>query len=137
MATMAEVQDLYYRALCVWREMRGESEQARLGCFWVITNRSKDMLQRWPRTLYGVVTQPAQFTSFSVMDPNYSKQPRRTDMADWQAWQEIMALCDNPGVDPTLGANQYEAVPDGEKRPNWATQAAMTVQIGRTRFYKI
>jgi len=135
--TLAEVQDLYYRALCIWREMRGESEQARLGCYWAITNRSTDMLNRWPKTLYGVVTQPMQFSSFNPTDPNSSKMPSIRNTADWQAWNEICSMCDNPGEDPTQGANQYEALPDGAQRPPWAMQSRMTVQIGRTRFYKL
>lgn len=129
-------QDIYIRALCIWREMRGEGDQERLGCYWVISNRYTDRQKRWPQSVYGVVTERLQFSSFNAGDPNAALFPRE-GTPDWQAWLEIAALCDNPGADPTGGANAYEALPDGAPRPSWAQASKMTKQIGRTRFYKI
>lgn len=136
--TVAEAQDVFTTALCVWREMRGESDEARLGCYWVIQNRMKDMLNRWPKTAYEVVTQASQFSSFNRGDPNSSVLPKKIMKADWQAWLEISAMVDSPGdVDPVSGANMYEALADGQPRPPWATQNNLVKQIGATRFYKI
>lgn len=135
--TVAEAQDVFIAALCVWREMRGESAEARLACYWVIKNRATDMLRRWPRTWYGVVTEAEQFSSFNKKDPNSSLMPKKIMIADWQAWLEISAIVDSPGADPTGGANSYEALPDGEPRPGWAAASKMVKQIGKTRFYKL
>jgi len=135
--TVTESQDIFIPALCIWREMRGESEEARLGCYWVIQHRVHDMFNRWPKTPYGVVTQAMQFSSFNRTDPNSSLLPKKIIEADWQAWEEISSMCDRPGPDPVNGANAYESMPDGEPRPAWAAQSRMIRQIGKTRFYKL
>lgn len=135
--TLAEAEDIYYRALCVWREMRGQSNEARLGCYWVITNRANDSRNRWPKTLYGVVTQKYQFSSFNVDDPNSKLIPVRCGALDLAAWQEIRVLVDAPGPDPTNGANAYESLPETAAKPGWALTADLVATIGGTRFYKL
>lgn len=135
--TVAEAQEVFVPALAVWREMRGESDLARCACFWVIRNRSTDNAHRWPRSLYEVVTQRNQFSSFNQGDPNASLMPRSDHAADWQAWQQIQGIIDNPGTDPVEGANMYEAEPDGVPRPAWTQEAELIKQIGKTRFYKL
>lgn len=134
--TCAQASDVFTAALCVWREMRGESDEARLACFWVIKNRALDMHARWPQTWYGVVTQKYQFSSFNVGDPNASLMPRE-GTPDWQAWVEIQGIIDEPGPDPTDGANQYEALPPEANKPGWVHSARLVKQIGKTRFYKL
>jgi Cell Wall Hydrolase len=135
--TVAESQEIFLPALCIWREMRGESGAARLGCYWVIRNRANDARNRWPKTLYEVVTQPWQFSSFNKGDANAGLMPHRGIVADWQAWQEICAMCDQPGEDPVDGANSYEALPESAPKPGWANEAQLVRQLGGTRFYKI
>jgi hypothetical protein len=103
----------------------------------VICNRYLDRQKRWPRTIHQVVLQPAQFSSFNAGDPNAIMFPRESNQADWQAWQEICAMCDRPGDDPTGGANAYEAVPTGKPRPAWANASKLAKIIGNTRFYRL
>ena len=130
--------DTYLSALCVWREMRGESPDARLACYWVIRNRANDPRTRWPRTYAGVVTQKYQFSSFNSADPNSAKWPdMRGNSEDYQAWVDIVELVGEPGPDNTDGANAYEAVPDGQTKPGWAEQGRLVKVIGKTRFYKL
>lgn len=136
MITVADAEDLYLPALCVWREMRGESPQARLACFWVIRNRTTDLRFRWPRRPALVVTQPFQFSSFNHGDPNAALIPKAGG-TDWHAWLDICAMCDAPGGDPTGGANQYEALPDDAPKPGWVAQSSLLVTIGKTRFYRL
>ena len=137
----ASVNELYLPALCVWREMRSRSVGERLGCYWVIKNRAADKQGRgWPKSLAGVVTQRDQFSSFNAGDKNSKLWPMPNGSPDWQAWVEIVEmLTADAGLpaDPTGGANCYETVPDGLKRPAWADPEKMTIQIGVTRFYKL
>ena len=135
--TVAESQDTFIRALCIWREMRGESNLARLACYWVISNRMTDPQGRWPKTVYDVVTQPYQFSSFNHGDPNAAAMPHKGNSADWQAWLDISGICDNPGPDPTDGANMYEALGDSIPKPGWVPHAALKKIIGNTRFYRL
>lgn len=133
--TVLQAQDVYVAALCIWREMRGESDLARLGCYWVIRNRANDARNRWPKSFYGVVTQKYQFSSFNPGDPNASLLPHEGNIPDWKAWLECATIVDAPGDDPVAGANAYECLPDNVARPGWAMSARMVKQIGKTRFY--
>jgi hypothetical protein len=58
---------------------------------------------RWPRVPSEVVLRRAQFSSFNATDPNATLMPHWNN----PAWQECSALVDDPGEDPTGGANHY------------------------------
>lgn len=136
-----QLNETYLVALCIWREMRGASVPERLGCYWVVKNRSTDKAGRgWPKSMAGVIVQPMQFSSFTVTDANATKWPRPDGTPDWQAWCDIVAMltaADQVPPDPTSGANSYENCGPNTPRPRWADPAKMTVQLGETRFYKL
>jgi Cell Wall Hydrolase len=131
-------------ALCIWREARGESTEAKTGVWHTIQNRVADEQRRWPRTYVGVILQHAQFSSFLQSDPNCVRFPipptpvQMVGFADWTAFLDCQGIVGAPlGEDPTKGANSYESLPEGAKRPAWATPEALTVQLGAIRFYRI
>lgn len=129
----------FMEALCLFREARGESKPAKAAMLAVIRNRAVDPQYRWPRSTVGVITQPLQFSSFNSNDPNSKvwPTPGRSPGA-WQAWIECCDVVTTPLIaDPTDGATNYEALGDNEPRPDWADPSKITVQIGKTRFYRL
>jgi N-acetylmuramoyl-L-alanine amidase len=115
-------------ALCLWREARGESREAKRGVLHVILNRSKAT----GKSLAKVILQRLQFSSFNSNDPNAVKWPGEDD----PAWLECCGLVDTPGVDPTGGANHYESCKD-DAEPSWADDARLTTRIGAFEFYRL
>lgn len=116
-------------ALAIWREARGETSPAQRGVMWVIRNRSRD--KRWPNTAAQVILQPKQFSSFNENDPNTAKFPMPLD----PSWLRVCAVVDEPGEDPTAGANHYHsAMP---LLPAWAEPSKVTCRIGDFTFYKL
>lgn len=128
----------FLEALCLYREMRGESLPAKAAVLAVIRNRATDPEYRWPRSSVGVITQPLQFSSFNEKDPNSKVWPTPGgNPGAWQAWIDCCNVVTVPmTADPTMGATNYEDDPEGQ-RPHWADPEKMTVQIGKTRFYKL
>lgn len=136
----------FIEALCLYREMRGESLPAKAAVLAVIRNRATDPEYRWPRSTVGVITQPLQFSSFNSDDPNSKVWPTPGgNPGAWQAWAQCCDVVTTAmTADPTMGATNYEAIsPDKldafrqSKEGAWADPAKMTVQIGKTRFYKL
>lgn len=129
----------FIEALALYREGRGESLPAKAAMLAVIRNRAADGEYRWPRSTVAVIVQPLQFSSFNANDPNASVWPMPAgNPGAWQAWCDCCNVVTTPmTADPTEGATNYEAMPEGAARPSWADPAKQTVQIGKTRFYKL
>lgn len=129
----------YLEALAIYREGRGESKAAKAAMLAVIRNRAAESPKYgWPKTTSGVITQKWQFSSFNPDDPNATVWPDYTSPGRWQAWLDCCDVVQTPMLaDPTDGANHYEAIEDGTKRPKWADPAKMTIEIGKTRFYRL
>lgn len=129
--------DQFLLALCLWREARGATMSAQTAIMWVILNRMKDPLRRWPATVPGVILQAKQFSSFNAGDPNSALFPQPAHTSDWDAWQRCMLVATQPlGGDPTNGATNYESCQPGQL-PAWADPAKMTTEIGPFRFYAL
>ena len=132
--------DVYALLLCLYREARGEPMEAKRAVYHVIMNRVADSRPPnihpnpgWPNTPYAVIIQPKQFSSFNANDPNYSRFP----YLDTLSLADCASVVDNPGDDPTGGANFYHSYPDGDSRwPSWATKDTFTCRIGHFNFYK-
>lgn len=126
--------DQVIAALCLYREARGETVDAKRGVLWVLHNRMEDEKKRWPTTLSGVVLQPFQFSSFNRNDPNSTLIPDAKDAV----FQQCCGVVDDPGTtDPTNGANAYHSIPEGGKLPPWAEASKITARIGKFTFYKL
>lgn len=125
-------------ALCLFREMRGESKAGKAAVLAVIRNRTVDSRHRWPKTTTGVILQPYQFSSFNSNDPNNRVFPDVASPGAWQAWLDCCDVVTTPlTADPTNGATNYEAMPPGTIRPTWADASKLTIEIGNTRFYRL
>ena len=137
----------FLTALCIWREARSASQDARRAVLCVINNRVAEALKNPAKAKqYGGTTQaqivlmPYQFSSFNKTDPNAVLLPKPIQSSDWAAWQECCSLLDTPvDEDPTGGAQFYHSYQDpADKRwPSWAEAEKMTARIGPFRFYKL
>ncbi len=150
MSSVDELDSILGR-LCLYREGRGESLAGKAAILAVLRNRTTDSRGRWPKSIAGVVTQHAQFSSFNANDPNVTAWPSPNHPPDWLAWLDCCAVYDTPlTADPTHGANSYHSIPDAgytykDSRgkdvtlmpPSWADPSKFTVQIGSTKFYKL
>jgi N-acetylmuramoyl-L-alanine amidase len=131
---LASAYESLLHALCVYREARGEPTEGKRAVAWSITNRSRD--KRWPRMISEVVLQRNQFSSFSPGDPNAALLPHWDDAA----WQQCCAVVDEPGDDPTGGANSYhagtwEALSPASRK--FFDRSKATAVIGGHTFYKL
>lgn len=120
-------------ALCIWREARGTSLEAKRGVAWVIMNRVRDTAKRWPGNVADTILQPYQFSSFNRDDPNASKLPKWSD----SSWKECCTVAENVGEDPTGGATNYHSLEPGQQWPAWAIPEKLTKVIGPFKFYKL
>ena len=138
-AALEDVYPYLLACLCVWREARNQSQEARRGIWWVIQNRVGK--PQFRPHLESVVLQPFQFSSFNGNDPNALKFPNRLVPLDWSAWIEILQIASSPGEDPTDHALYYETFPVEEldavrARDVWFSADKLTVQLGAVRFYR-
>lgn len=127
----------FIEALAIFREARGESMPAKAAMLAVIRNRAAS---GWlgDHNTTDVIWHPWQFSSFNSSDPNSRVWPKTETPGQWQAWIDCCNVVTLPmTADPTEGAVFYEATPDGVTRPDWADPSKMTVQIGKTRFYRL
>lgn len=130
-------------AICLWREGRGQSKAALTAIYHVILNRVADQKNRWPKTISGVIMQPAQFSSMtSGSDPNLQKMPVDNGSPDWLAFQDCLAVVETALIaDPTQGATNYISVDSQGRIPpsakGWATAENLTYQIGSFRFFRL
>jgi hypothetical protein len=130
--------DQFLEALALFREARGASLSAKTAVLAVIRNRAQDHLNRWPKSTADVVTQPKQFSSFNANDPNVTKWPSAKQPTEWVAWQDCLTVVGTPLIaDPTLGANHYHSIPDGQPLPTWADPTKLTVTLSVFKFYKL
>jgi hypothetical protein len=138
--TPYELTEAFLLRLCVWREARGASREAKRGVVHVLLNRAKDPKGPYVRckdVLSNVLCR-AQFSSFSATDPNAARLPNPEQIVDWKAWLDTCAVADEPGDDPTGGANYYHTWPEGSTFwPAWAKPERQTAQIGPFRFYRL
>lgn len=130
--------DQWLAALTIWRECRGGTMAQMNAIWWVIQNRANDEKNRWPKTIPGVILQPYQFSSFNSSDPNSLLFPNPSHPPDWNAFLSVQTVVTAPlGSDPTLGATNYESLPDGLKKPAWCDPSKITLELGNFRFYRI
>jgi N-acetylmuramoyl-L-alanine amidase len=120
--------DYYITALTLYREARGESAEGRRAVLHTILNRVQD--KRWPDSPARVCLQPWQFSCFNRNDPNASIIPSPDDLV----FQKCCELVENPGDDPTGGANHYCTT---AVKPKWADPAKVTARIGGHVFYRL
>jgi len=134
MYTAQQCYELTMLMLCVYREARGELDDAKLGVAWTVKNRLA--LQGWMGKTYpAVITKPFQFSSFNANDPNASKWPDPQTDAAYPACLSMARMAyDGLANDPTNGATHY--YDDSIAAPKWTVGATKTVKLGKLNFYK-
>ena len=116
--------------LTIWREARGEGEPGMHAVYHVISNRAAAG-RSWPAYPERVCLQAYQFSCWNSSDPQRDLYPKVGD----NAYALAVAICQQPGVDPTGGSTAYFS--EGIVPPSWADPAKFTVQIGKLRFHRV
>ena len=126
-------------ALCIWREARGESLDAKIGVARTVINRCHTRGQGFAADISGNVLKPGAFSSFNEGDPNATKYPEHDD----PSWRDSLKAAHDAGAsDPILGAVFYYSPPltappckhDGTCA--WG-DVEHTATIGNLNFYRI
>jgi spore germination cell wall hydrolase CwlJ-like protein len=123
--------------LCIWREARGETMEAKKGVAWCIRNRVMKEGRQW----YGddwttVILKPYQFSSFNANDPNATKLPLMSDPSFKDCLTAAKYAYNGMAPDPTQGATYYFDDSLAANPPKWAKTFTPTVKIGRLNFFK-
>jgi len=130
-------EDVLWLALCCWKEARGQTAAAKLGQCWVVRNRARSSLPRWPRRILDVVTQPYQFSALTAPgDPNLAKWPKSLDPSWGDCISAARECLSGNTPDPTAGATFYYSDPLSAPPPGWGGIVS-TVEIDGLHFYKL
>jgi len=119
----------------MWREVRGESRECKIGVGYSIMNRV-ERPSWWGKNLMGVIKARLQYSSMTYpKDPQLTTWPAQEDVS----WQECFrAASDVMGkqVDnPAPHADSYFDI--SIPNPVWATDDKFVAQIGRIKFYNV
>lgn len=126
-------------ALCIWREARGESLDAKIGVARTVINRCQVKGQGFPSTISENILKPGQFSSFNEGDPNSTKYPEHDD----PSWRDSLKAAQESGAsDPILGAVFYFSPPLNAPPRLKSGKCAWgdvehTVSIGNLNFYRL
>jgi N-acetylmuramoyl-L-alanine amidase len=125
-------------ALCIWRESRGETYEAKFAVGCSIRNRVND--PSWwndHQSSYRLtILKPWQYSSFNAGDPNSTKFPLASDKSyqdSLEAAQAVLAgVSDNTG-----GATCYFDRSLDSNPPKWVLTMIHTSDIGNLHFYAL
>lgn len=118
----------YTLAVCVWREARNQSDRGMRLVAQTVENRVTD--RRWPDDYVSVITQPFQFSSWNLNDPNARLWPHPDD----RAWPRCVAAADavlNTEA-PFTTANHYHV---RGLDPSWRDVTKIVAVEGAHVFY--
>ena len=130
---MSRIDEIVFMALCLWREARGESEEAKIGVGMCILNRAARP-SWWGTNIMEVIFKKWQFSSLT--DPN-DKQLTLWPKENNPAWESCLILSEKilkgDYEHPAPGADSYHDV--SIPAPYWAKPEQFVGQIGRLRFF--
>lgn len=126
--------DIFYLALVVWRESRGEGSECMTAVAFSIMNRVKNP-KWWGKDVTSVVTKKWQYSSMT--DPNDRQLTTWPGLDPWweQALQIASDVYDEKVPNPVPGADSYFDI--SIPNPNWATADKFVKQVGRIKFYNL
>lgn len=120
-------------ALCIWREARGESLNAKLGVAWTIRNRcAMAPAQGFKPDITGNILHPWAFSSFMEGDPNAVRYPNPYD----PSWQQSLQAARSAEADVTNGAVFYFSRPLLAPPLAWGL-VRHTATIGGLQFWTV
>lgn len=135
MLSQEKSDDIYWLALGIYHEARGEATAGQVAVGLVIMNRTKD--PHWPDTVEGVITQnyvrgskkcAFAFYCDGVVDTPYDKT----------TWAKTLLLAEqiySGKYDGLIeGANHYYA--DWIDEPSWAKNMRKVVKVGNHIFFR-
>ena len=126
--------NVFMLALCIYREARGEADDARLAVGCSIRNR----VQRpgwYGKDWFSIITKPWQFSSFNKGEVNSIVFGAPSDKA-WIRCVEIAVEVMQGAPDPTGGATYYYDKSLDANPPKWAEEYVHTADVGAFHFYK-
>ena len=130
-----ELADKVFIALTIWREARGETEEAQIGVAHVIMNRVKKP-SWWGNDPMSVVFKKWQFSSITdPQDRQLTKWPESTDKSWIQCLDVACDVVDGKTENPVANADSYHDI--SILPPKWATQESFVCQIDRILFYDV
>jgi N-acetylmuramoyl-L-alanine amidase len=132
--------DVNLLALCIWREARGEVNDAQLGVGCSIRNRvnNPSWYNHHQGSYRATILMPWQYSSFNTNDPNSTKYPDPNDAVWLQCLENASLIINGNCDDNTSGAISYYDKSLDSNPPKWATDGEMikTVDLGRIHFFK-
>lgn len=128
--------NVFLLALCIYREARGEDDQAKLAVGCVVRNRVQHP-SWYGKTWFEVITKPYQFSSFNRGEVNSIVFGDANDRA-WRKCVDVAVQVLQDAPDPTGGATYYydKSLDRVNKPPKWAAEFVHTCDIGAFHFYK-
>lgn len=120
----------------LYGEARGEKLEGMQAVAWVILNRAKRGLPRFPATISEVCKQKYQFTCWAANDPNSKVCAAATDSDPYFVLAQYAAAGVLAGLvpDPTRGSDHYHTI-GMSPYPAWASKMQLQTIIGQHRFY--
>lgn len=128
-------------ARAIYGEADGEIYEAKIGVGWAIKNRTIDEKRQQIKSYHEVILRPSQYSPFSKSDPNFERITnlplgKIKEKADWKlsylAAEEVIS---GKIEDSTKGVNHFYSIII--TKPYWADDQKFTIQIGKTRFYRL
>ena len=126
--------NVFALALCIWREARGESFEAKLAVGYVVITRAN--LSRWwgGPSITSVIFHKEQFSSLThAGDPNLTQWPSDTDTTWGDSINAAKQAIAKSAVNPAPDADSYVS---GTVEPEWIASATFIAKIGAFRFYR-
>jgi N-acetylmuramoyl-L-alanine amidase len=125
--------EVFLLALCIYREARGEPDEAKFAVGCVVRNRVQHP-GWWGHDYFTVITKPWQFSSFNKGEVNSIVFGSPGDVA-WQSCFEIAWRILFGGPDTTNGATYYYDKSLDKNPPKWAAESVHTADIGSFHFF--
>jgi len=128
---MLTAADIDIGARTVWGEARGEPYEGKLAVAHVILNRWRAR-HRGETTVFGVCSEPKQFSCWNESDPNRPKMIAigAAEPSYRECLRAFLEAIDGP--DPTGGALHYHTI---GVRPRWSRGKRPSAVIGAHKFF--
>jgi N-acetylmuramoyl-L-alanine amidase len=129
--------DVFMLALCIYREARGESQDAKQAVGWAVRNRVEHP-SWYGKDWFSVITKPFQFSSFNRGEVNSIVFGAPEDVAWAQCVQAAFDVIVSNVPDATGGATFYydRSLDKKNDPPKWAALYVHTADVGNFHFFK-